>query len=91
MITTNFSTILSPALSSVYSEAMPSAAFPHEMLKAYVVTIPKPGKEPTIPSKFRPISLLNMNVKLYANILASRLLPILPILIRPNQTGFTTG
>lgn len=60
---------------------MSSASFPSKMLKVYVVTIPKPGKDPTTPFNFWPILLLNTDVKLYAKILAHRLLPILPILI----------
>lgn len=70
---------------------MSSASFPSDMLKAYVVTIPKPGKEPITPAIFRAISLLNTGVKLYAKILAHRLLPILPTLIKPDQTDFTAG
>lgn len=85
-----FQNILSPTLQSVYSQAMFSASFPSEMLNAYVVTIPKPGKELTTPPNFRPISLLNMDVKLYAKILAHRLLPILPTLIILDQAGFTS-
>lgn len=61
------------------------------MLQAYIVTIPQPGKEPTTPSNFRPISLLNTDMKFYAKILALRLLPILPLLSNPDQTGFTSG
>lgn len=86
-----FGHFLSPTLQSVYSQAMSSASFPSEMLKAYVVTIPKPGKEPTTPPNFRPMSLLNTDIKLYAKILAHRLLPILPSLINPDQTSFTSG
>lgn len=61
------------------------------MLQAYIVTIPKPGKEPTSPASYRPISLLDTDVKLYANIIAQRLTPILPTLIKPDQTGFING
>lgn len=50
-----FHEALSPALKEVYSEAMSSALFTTEMLKAYVVTIPKPGKDPNTPANFRPL------------------------------------
>lgn len=49
--------------------------------------IPKPNKDPTIP---RPISLLNLNIKMYAKVIALRL-DILPTLIHPDQVGFIKG
>lgn len=61
------------------------------MLKALIITIPKPGKEPSTPPNFRPISLLNTNLKLYAKLIAHRLADVLPNLIHPDQSGFTKG
>lgn len=61
------------------------------MLLALVITLLKPGKEPTTPKNFRPISLLNLNLKIYAKTLANRLIDILPSLIQMDQTGFTKG
>lgn len=55
------------------------------------MTIPKPEKDSTSPTNYRPISLLNSHVKLYAKILAQRLIPILPILNKPDQTSFVPG
>lgn len=78
---------LCSTFTSVYFAAVTSAAFPAEMLQPYIVTILKPGKEPTTPSN----SLINTNLKIYAKILAVRLLPILSFLINPDQTGFTSG
>lgn len=49
-----FSTTLIPHLNNVYLEATHTSSFPQEMLKVYIVTIPKPGKDPTTPANFRP-------------------------------------
>lgn len=61
------------------------------MLEAIIITIPKPGKDTTSPANYRPISLLNSNIKIYAKILASSLLEITPYLIRLDQVGFVKG
>lgn len=52
-----FMETLTPSFSSVFEAAMTSTSFPSEMLQAYIVTIPKPGKDPTSPTNYRPISL----------------------------------
>lgn len=50
-------------------------------MKVLIITLSKPGKEPTSPQNFQPIFLLNLDLKLYANLIASRLITILPTLI----------
>lgn len=45
---------LPPHLTSVFNKAPSSGSFPQEMLKAIVITLPKPGKEPTHPKNLRP-------------------------------------
>lgn len=63
------------------------------MLAARVVTLSKPGKgkDSTTPANFHPISLLNLDIKIYAKLLAKCLLDILLHLIKSNQLGFTNG
>lgn len=59
------------------------------MLSAKI--IPKPGKDPTTVSNYRPISLLNVDVKIYAKIVAQRLTGVITDIVHPDQVGFMKG
>lgn len=75
----------------LFNNAASSSSFPSEVLNATVITIYKPGKESTSPKNFRPILLLNLDIKIHAKLIANRLVDILPSLIHNDQTGFTKG
>lgn len=47
--------------------------------------IPKQEKDPLSPTNYRPISLPNSDLKMYAKVLANRLLVLTPYLIEPDQ------
>eukprot|EP00253_Pinus_taeda_P017214 PITA_17214 len=53
----------------------------------HLALIPKENR-PSNFSRFRPISLCNSSYKIFTKIIASRLKPLLPMLISDNQGGF---
>lgn len=58
------------------------------MGEVLIILISKPGKVPLLPESFRPISLLQLNVKTLAKILALRLNKVILILLHLDQVGF---
>lgn len=86
-----FHSILGPHLINIYATAISTSSFPPEMLTATIVTLPKPGKSLDTPQNFRPISLLNVDLKIYAKIIANRLAQFLPTLVKHDQVGFIPG
>ncbi|KAF7642911.1 hypothetical protein LDENG_00248450 [Lucifuga dentata] len=51
----------------------------------------KPDKDPTLTSSYRPLSLINTDIKIIAKALAAQLENILPSIIHNDQTGFIKG
>lgn len=58
------------------------------MNQALISLILKKDKDPTFFSSYRPISLINHDIKLLAKVLAKRLEIHLPLIISEDQTGF---
>uniref|UniRef100_A0A8C5Q7A1 Reverse transcriptase domain-containing protein n=3 Tax=Leptobrachium leishanense TaxID=445787 RepID=A0A8C5Q7A1_9ANUR len=86
-----FSNILSPLLLRLFQELDGTKQLHSRTLMASIAVIPKAGKDHTDCKNYRPISLLNVDTKLLAKILAERLLPFVPGLIPPDQVGFVPG
>jgi hypothetical protein len=63
--------------------------FPTAWKHAQVISILKPGKDPALPSSYRPISLLETIVKLFEKILLARILHKINVrgLMRDEQFG----
>jgi len=55
-----------------------------------VALIPK-VKKPTLVLEFQPINLCNVIYKLISNVLANRLIEVLPHIITANQSAFIPG
>lgn len=58
------------------------------MLHSYITVIPKKGKDPQDPSTYRPIALLNTDLKIFTRLLANRLGTVLPNIVSKDQVGF---
>jgi hypothetical protein len=78
------------ALTVIFNNCMRAHHFPPAWKHATTVMIPKPGKDPTNPLSYRPISLLNIAGKVFEKILSTRLKNFLEInnLLPPEQFGF---
>lgn len=66
--------IFTPTLTPhAYNLIMAGNNHNRDALHVYITIIPKDSKEPTDPKNYRPISLLNIDLKILTKILASRL------------------
>jgi exonuclease III len=83
-----FSSELSPILLAVYEESFISGSLPETMRQAVISLIHKKGKSKLDCSSYRPISLLNVDSKIFAKILACRLEIVIPSIVSDDQTGF---
>lgn len=79
---------LSPILLAVFNEALAKGCLPPTFYQASISLIHKQNKDPLEPGSYRPISLLNVDYKILAKILALRLETTLPTVICQDQTGF---
>ncbi|KAM9299503.1 lipolysis-stimulated lipoprotein receptor [Gastrophryne carolinensis] len=78
---------LIPFLVRVFNSIGPKCGFPGQSLEAIITVLPKPGKDPSLCSSYRPISLINVDIKLYAKMISSRLQPLLPGVINLDQVN----
>ena len=56
-----------------------------------MMTLLKPGKDPSVPKSFRPISLLSHTYKLFERLLLNRIGPVVDNLLISEQADFRPG
>ena len=86
-----FSTHLAPLLLDMFNHSLSTGTLPKTLTEASISVILKKDKNPAECSSYRPISLLNVDVKILAKTLARRLEICLPSIISDDQTGFIRG
>lgn len=68
-----FSAQLAPLLFDMYKESFEQGFLPASLNQASISLLLKKNKDPTLCSSYRPISLLNADVKILAKVLAKRI------------------
>lgn len=76
---------LAPRLLEVFSEAYEMGTLSPSMKEALIVTLLKPDKVPNRCESYRPLSMINIDTKIMAKIIANRLQPLVPNLVLPDQ------
>uniref|UniRef100_A0A669BRS1 Reverse transcriptase domain-containing protein n=1 Tax=Oreochromis niloticus TaxID=8128 RepID=A0A669BRS1_ORENI len=82
---------LAPLLLDVYNESLRNGRLPPTLTQASISVLLKKGKDPTACESYRPLSLLNVDFKILAKLLAIRLEAVLPQIISQEQNGFIKG
>lgn len=84
----SFRDSLIPILQKCFNHVLAGGETPISWKQAIISVIPKTGKDRTDCSSYRPISVLNIDYRLFASIMAKRLENIIPQLIDTDQAGF---
>ncbi len=79
---------LGPVIFDMFQYAIKKGAFSRDVNLAIISLLLKKNKDPTECSNYRPLSLLNSDLKIFAKILARRLQGYMTRLVHCDQTGF---
>uniref|UniRef100_A0A8C4X2W1 Reverse transcriptase domain-containing protein n=1 Tax=Erpetoichthys calabaricus TaxID=27687 RepID=A0A8C4X2W1_ERPCA len=83
-----FSTQLAPLLLAIFTEARDNKILPQTFRQALITIFLKQNKDLLQCASYRPISLLNNDVKIFSKIIARRMEKMLPSVISQDQSGF---
>jgi len=78
-------------LSKFFSRIMATHSIPKIWRKAKVITVEKPGKDPSLAANYHPISLLSVCYKLLERLALQRISLTVEGLLSPDQAGFSKG
>ncbi|CAH1258394.1 Hypp2004 [Branchiostoma lanceolatum] len=78
-------------LLDMLNQSLSTNRIPKIWRKSRVIALLKPGKDPSIPKNYRPISLLCHTYKLFERLILNRIAPLVDELLIPEQAGFRPG
>ena len=86
-----FSAILAPHMTKFFNSKTRGDPLDSQINTAFITVIPKPDKNPEDVRNYRPISLINNDLKVLTKILANRLAGFIGQYIHKDQVGFIPG